>query len=72
MPNDPNEPLTEKQKAAVSRAKKYTKPPSTDDVRMQGQKRKKKSVGYAKGGKVRGCGLARRGMGRAASTGKLL
>jgi hypothetical protein len=36
----------------------------------QAAKKKKKPVGYAKGGKVRGCGIARKGYGKAGSRGR--
>jgi len=39
-------------------------PPSTDDARQQLLKKKKQPKSYAKGGKVRGCGIARKGHGR--------
>ena len=64
--DDPNEPLTKKQKAAVKAAKaaeidRKMKKKINKDFPTYGDK---KPVSYAKGGKVRGAGCARKGHGR--------
>ena len=56
--DDPNEPLTKKQKDAIKAAK-------LADIDRKSQKKigfKPKSKSYKKGGKVRGCGIARKGL----------
>lgn len=57
-PQDPNEPLTKKQKAAIKRAKQQ------EMIRKMQEKTgfTPKPKSYAKGGKVRGCGIARKGL----------
>ena len=66
---DPNEPtLTAKQKAAIKRAKQ-----AEMDKSMKGGAKKHKQRKFATGGKVgkvRGCGVAKRGLGRASSRGR--
>jgi hypothetical protein len=66
---DPNEPLTKKQKAEIKRAKNVERDRSmrakvNKDFPAYGDK---KSKGYKKGGRVRGCGIARKGLSRARS-----
>ena len=62
--DDPNEPLTKKQKDAVKAAKDAIR-----DQKMRDKVNKdfptygdKKPKGFAKGGKVRGCGIATQGL----------
>ena len=75
--SDPNDPLSKKQrakqKAALKKAKfadidrmqeekaETHKPKYPDDAKAQS---KKKPSSYAKGGTVRGCGIARKGLTR--------
>jgi len=63
--DDPNEPLTPKQKEAIRKAKE-----AEMDSKMRGKVNKdfptygdKKPKGMKAGGRVRGCGIAKRGFG---------
>jgi hypothetical protein len=61
---DPNEPLTKKQKDAIKAAKNVERDRSmrdkvNKDFPAYGDKKPKT---YAKGGKVRGCGCAQKGL----------
>ena len=57
-PDDPNEPLSEKKKALIKAAQQQ------EMIRKMQEKAgiKPKPKSYAKGGKVRGCGIAQRGL----------
>ena len=73
MPKDPNspKPLTNEE----AKKKKASADAEMDRNMQEGAKKyadskKKNTKGYAKGGKVRGCGIARRGLGRVGSRGR--
>ena len=69
-PLDPNEPLTPKQKALIAAAKReemmrmMQKKAAGMSPKYPDDAKKQKPKGFKKGGRVRGCGIARKGLTR--------